>query len=336
MEQGKQIRLTSGEITQLWMQYMNDSASVCTLSYLLEKVEDAEIKPVIQHALELSQAHLQEINTILTEEKHTVPHGFKVEEDVDLTAPRLFADSLALTYIHQMASIGLTTYAASLSFAVRSDITSYYKECLSETMGLYEMSKDVLLSKGLYIRAPYLPTPDKIDFVKKQGFLWDILGEKRPLIAPEVVNLYQNIQRNAFGTAVLTGLSQVAQSKDVTTFMLRCIEVGKKHITIFSEKLKESNLPAPMTWDADVTESTAYTFSDKLMMYYTTALIALSISFYSTSTAQSPRMDLGAMYNRLSLEIQKLSEDGSNIMIKNKWLEQPPMAPDRKNLAKGN
>ncbi len=42
------------------------------------------------------------------------------------------------------------------------------------------------------------------------------------------------------------------------------------------------------------------------------------------------------MYNRLSLEIQKLSEDGANIMIKNKWLEQPPMVPNRKDLAKGN
>ena len=42
MEQGKQIRLTSGELTQLVMQYMQDSASVCMLSYFLEKAEDTE------------------------------------------------------------------------------------------------------------------------------------------------------------------------------------------------------------------------------------------------------------------------------------------------------
>lgn len=336
MEQEKQIRLTSGEITQLVSQYMEDSASECTLSYLLEKAEDTEIKPVIEHALKLSQAHLQKINTILTEEKHQVPHGFKVEEDVDVTAPRLYADSFALTFLHQMAAIGLTRYAASLSFAVRSDITAYYKECLSETMELYEMSKDLLLSKGLYVRAPYLPNLDEVNFVQKQGFLWDIFGEKRPLTGSEVANLYANIQRNAFGAAVLTGFSQVAQSKDATAFMLRCIEVAKKHINLFSEKLKESNLPVPMVWDADVTTSTTSTFSDKLMIYYTTALIALSTGFYGTSVAQSPRMDLGAMYNRLFIEVQKLSEDGANIMIKNKWLEQPPMATNRKKLAKGD
>ncbi|KRG14780.1 DUF3231 family protein [Lederbergia galactosidilytica] len=336
MVEGKQIRLTSGEITQLYMQYMEDSATVCSLSFFLEKAEDTEIKPIIKHALQLSQTHVHKIKSILTEEKHKIPHGFKVEEDVDLTAPRLYADSFILTFIHQMAAIGLRAYAASLSLAVRSDITTYYKERLQETMELYEMSKDLLLSKGLYIRAPYLPNLDEVNFVKKQSFLWDIFGEKRPLIGSELTNLYSNIQRNALGTATLTGFSQVAQAKDVTKFMLRCIDIAKKHITVFSEKLKESNLPVPMTWDTDISKSTTNTFSDKLMMYYTTSLISLSIGFYGLSIAQSPRVDLGVMYNRLSLEIQKLSEDGANIMIKNKWLEQPPMVPNRKDLAKGN
>ncbi|MDY0393434.1 DUF3231 family protein [Virgibacillus halophilus] len=238
MEQGKQIRLTSGEITQLCLQYMEDSASICSLSYFLEKAEDKEIKPIIEHALKLSQAHVQKINHIFTEEKYKVPYGFTVEEDVDLSAPRLYADSFVLTFIHQMAAIGLTTYATSLSFAVRSDITVYYKECLSETIELYEMSKDLLLSKGLYVRAPYLPNADEVEFVKKQGFLWDILGEKRPLIGSEVTNLYANIQRNALGSATLTGFSQVAQSKDVTSFILRCIEVAKKAYFIIWREIK--------------------------------------------------------------------------------------------------
>ncbi|MGM0873439.1 MAG: DUF3231 family protein [Bacillota bacterium] len=34
-ENGKQIRLTSGEIAQLWTQYLSDSASICLLSYFL-------------------------------------------------------------------------------------------------------------------------------------------------------------------------------------------------------------------------------------------------------------------------------------------------------------
>jgi hypothetical protein len=50
----ERIRLTSAEIAPLWAQYMNDSANICIITYLLEKAEDQEIKPVIEHALNLS------------------------------------------------------------------------------------------------------------------------------------------------------------------------------------------------------------------------------------------------------------------------------------------
>jgi len=48
----------------------------------------------------------------------------------------------------------------------------------------------------------------------------------------------------------------------------------------------------------------------------------------------SPRRDLGAHYTRLTAEIATYADDGLEIMIKNNWLEQPPLAADRKNLAK--
>lgn len=131
----------------------------------------------------------------------------------------------------------------------------------------------------------------------------------------------------------MAGFSQVAKDKDVRQFLQRGIDIAKKHVKIFGGKLEDSNLPVPMSWDSDISTSTTYTFSDKLMMFYTSALIALSVNYYGTAIAESPRVDLGVMYNRLSMEIQLYAEDGANLMIKNKWIEQPPMAPDRKDLA---
>ncbi|WP_252120809.1 DUF3231 family protein [Halalkalibacter sp. APA_J-10(15)] len=334
MSQGKQIRLTSGEIAQLWAQYMSDSASICMLTYFLEKAEDTDIKSVIAYSLKLSQSHIKKITSIFTAEKHEIPHGFKIEEDVDVHAPRLYSDSYVLNFIHQMSMIGLTTYSGSLSSSVRADITDYYSKCLSETMQLNKMTKNVLLSKGLFIRSPYLPNLEESKFVSKQGFLWDVFGDKRSLVASEVANVFANFQRNALGVATLIGFSQVSQGKDVKKFFIRGIEIGKKHTKLFGGKLEESNLPVPTSWAAEITNSTTYTFSDKLMMFYTSTLIALSVGYYGTGISQSPRVDLGVMYNRLSLEIQLYSEDGANIMIKNKWLEQPPMALNREELIK--
>lgn len=334
MEDKSQIRLTAGEFGQLWFQYLNDSSSICVLTYFLEKNEDAEIKPIIEFALDLSKSHIQKITAILTEEKNTVPSGFSIEEDIDLTAPRLYSDSFVLNFINQMSKVGLTTYAGSVGTSVRSDIRSYYMDCLTETMKLYNRSTELLLSKGLFIRSPSLPNLEKIEFVKKQWFMLDVFGEKRPLVAAEVDNLFANLQRNALGVAALTGFSQVAKEKDVKQFFLKGLEVGNKHISLFRDKLEESKLPAPMGWDSEITNSTTHTFSDKLMMFFTSGLISLSVGYYGTAVSQSPRGDLSAMYNRLSLEVQMYAEDGANIMIKNGWLEQPPMASDRDELVR--
>ncbi|MBU8918683.1 DUF3231 family protein [Bacillus sp. FJAT-29953] len=331
-EKGNQIRLTAGEIAQLWIQYLNDSSSICVLSFFLEKAEDEEIKPIIKFALELSQSHIQKITAILTEEKNVVPYGFSINEDVDLSAPRLYSDSFVLNFITQMSKIGLTSYAGSVAASVRNDIKNYYMECLVETMQLYKISTELLLSKGLFIRSPSLPNLEKVEFVKKQWFMLDVFGEKRPLTAAEVDNLFANLQRNALGIATLIGFSQVAQNKDVKQFFLKGLEIGNKHIKLFRSKLEESKLPAPMGWDSEITNSTAYTFSDKLMMFYTSGLVTLSVGYYGTAVSQSPRGDISAMYNRLSLEVQLFAEDGANIMIKNGWLEQPPMASDRDEL----
>jgi hypothetical protein len=336
MENERSVKITSAELAQIWAQYMNDSGSICVLTFFLEKAEDPEIKQVIEFALQLSKTHIEKLTAFFNEGKYAVPYGFNIEEDVDLSAPKLYSDSYVLQFINQMAKIGLTNYSASVASSVRADITDYYMDCMSETMQLYKISKDLLLAKGLYVRSPHLPPNEQVEFVNKQAFIYDVFGEKRPLIVAEVSNLYANTQRNILGVATLIGFSQVAKDKEVTQFFLRGIDIGKKHVKVFGAKLEECNLPVPASLSAEVTTSTAYTFSDKLMMFFTSGLIALSIGYYGTGVSQSPRLDIGVMYNRLSLEVQLYSEDGSNIMINNKWMEQPPMASDRKELGTDN
>jgi hypothetical protein len=90
----------------------------------------------------------------------------------------------------------------------------------------------------MFIRSPNLPNLDKVEFVKKQWFMLDVFGEKRPLVAAEVDNLFANMQRNALGVAALTGFSQVAKDKDVKQFFLKGLEVGNKHINLFRGKLE--------------------------------------------------------------------------------------------------
>ena len=204
----KQVKLTSAEIGQLWATFQNDCASIPVLTYFLQKIDDEKIKSLLEYAVSLSQEHVRRISAIFTMEGYAVPNGFKLEEDVDLNAPRLFADTYYLNFVHHMSKIGLNGHSTSLSIAVRNDVTEFFRDCLVETIDLYEKSKALLLSKGLYIRSPFLPKPDSVDYVKNQSFLKGFLGEKRPLTANEITNFYTNQQRNILGVVTMIGLAK--------------------------------------------------------------------------------------------------------------------------------
>lgn len=328
------IRLTSAEIGNLWLSYLNDSMAICVLKYFLAMVEDTEVRPVIEYALELSNNHVDRVTKIFNNENFPIPQGF-TDEDVNLTAPRLFSDSFYLIYLQNMSRAGLTAYSLAVPLMARPDVLDLYHECLASSAELNIKASKVMLSKGIYSRAPYVSTPEKVDFIQKQDYLEGFFkfGDPRPLNAIEITAIYVCILTNVLGKVLLTGFSQVAKSQKVREFMYRGTRIASKHIEIFGSLLMKDNLPSPITWDSEVTDSTVSPFSDKLMMYHTRVLSLASIANYGTSIAASSRHDLSAYYARLTAEFGLFGDDGSNIMIENKWMEQPPQADDRKELA---
>lgn len=332
MESEHNIKLTASEIAQIWTAYMNTSMCNCLFTYFLEIVEDREIRSILENGLELSKAHSTKLTAFFQQEGYPIPIGFKVEDDVNPSAPRLFSDSFILSLIHNMGSMALSFYAISKTLAVRSDVDSFFTECVSQMNEYNSNSKNLLLSKGLFVRSPYLIPAKEVHFVQSTNFMSGLLGKKRPLSAIEITNLFANLQKNELGRAAMMAWSQVVQSKEVGKFMARGKEIATKHAKVFASVLEEGDLPVPMTWDSEVTDSKVAPFSDKLLMFMATALTALSIGFYGTGMATSSRKDLSLDYVRLSAEIAAFAEDGANIMIENGWLEEPPMAVDRDEL----
>jgi hypothetical protein len=297
-------------------------------------VEDSQIRPIIAHGLELTEGHLAKLTVFFQKEGYPVPYGFKAEEDVNKSAPRLFSDSFMLHFVYNMVIIALNFYSVAKTFSVRSDLDSYFAECLKELSEYNTMAKNILLSKGLYIRSPYINPANKVHFVKSPNFMSGLLGKKRPLTAIEITNLFASQQKNALGHVAMMAWSQVAQSKEVGEFMVRGKEIAFKHAKVFASVLEENDLPAPVSWDTEVTDSKIAPFSDKMLMFMATVLTGLSIGYYGTSMATSSRKDLALDFVRLSAEIATYAEDGAKIMIDNGWLEEPPLAPDRDKLAK--
>ncbi len=323
-------RLTSVELGNLWITYMDDNMFKCVLQYFIEKNEDKNIKPIFQYALDLTQKHLNTISEFLKMDNRPVPQGF-TEEDVTKTAPRLFSDIFMLIYVNLSARYRLTIDALSLGDSSRADIRNFYSELTASITELFQKSTELMLEKGIYVRPPQMPTKGKIEFVKKQSYFNDWIGEHRPLNALEISQIFFNFTRNVIGSSLLTGFSQVSSSPKVRDYMIRGAEIAKKHVSIFSDLLQENDLPSPTFSDLEITDSTVSPFSDKLMMFHTTALTQGGIQFYGIGLSRSSRGDLTATYIRLMAETGLYAADGAKIMIKNKWMEQPPSLPSRKN-----
>jgi hypothetical protein len=328
MESRRNVKLTSAEMANLWTSYMNDTMAICTIKQFLAHVEDNEIREILNYALHLSEQHIEKVTALMKNEDFPIPHGF-TDQDVDLSAPALFTDNFYLYYISNMAKFGASAYSMAHANASRGDIREFYTECTYSSAELLNKSVSLLQTKGLYIRPPYITQPKHVDYVQKQSFLSGRFGDRRPLNAIEIMNLFFNMERNSIGASLLIGFSQVAKSREVQQYIVRGKNIASNHVEIFSSLLREDEVPAPSTWDMSPTESMVSPFSDKLMMFHTAALIAAGVGYYGASMGASQRRDLGSHYTRLITELMQYTEDGANILIDNAWLEQPPTSADR-------
>jgi rubrerythrin len=332
LEQHAGMRLTSSEIAALWTQYMNGSAGLCINKYMIKIIEDTEIRAVFEFAIEIGQKQLSAIERLLQKEKYPVPKGF-TDEDVNLTAPRLYEDAYCLHYLHVMSIHGTHGYSAAVTTATREDVREYFIRCSQSSTELYNHTLKLLLSKGLYTRAPVISPPERIDFVESSNFLAGWFGDNRQLNCLEISNIFFNLIKSKMTNTLILGYSQVVQSDEVKRFLLNIIEVINDHIQMFESLLTNNDLKVPPSFDELVTSSTTPPFSDKLMMFNTGFLFTVAIVYYGIGLSSSMRTDLTAKYlNAIGGDL-KVGADWTDIMIKHKWIEQPPQAIDRRTLA---
>jgi Protein of unknown function (DUF3231) len=330
------IKLTSAEIATLWSAYMNDTMAHCILEYFSVHAKDSEIRPLVEYARTLTKTHIEKMTHIFNDEGLVIPIGFNIEKDVNLNAPRLYTDEFMLSFLDLMSKTGLIAYGGFISMSSRKDVRTYFIERLHETTKLFDACTDAALLKGLYIKAPYIEYPTKNDFIDNKSYLngFSFFNKERPLNAIEISYLFMNIKTNVLGTKLALSFAQTSPREDVQKWMLRGSDISKKHIELFSKKLLDNNIQPPMSSDVAITNETTPPFSDKLTLFLMTFLSASGVGNYSTAAAASQRNDLVLTYERLSLEIGQYAKDGANIMIKNKWLEEPPGTIDKEKLSK--
>ncbi|WP_186576049.1 DUF3231 family protein [Aquibacillus kalidii] len=327
------IKLTSSEIGTLWGQYVNGTAVDTVNKYMLSIIEDEKIKSVFEDAIETFAKQKQQLTTFLEKDGFPIPIGFS-ESDLNKGTKRLFSDIFCLHYLHIMTLHGVLGHTTSLTTSVRKDLRYFYDSCDNDGKRMYHQTTELLLEKGHFQRDPYFYPNTNPEFIEGNKFLDGFFGEKRPLAATEIVALSQNMKKKILGKALSIGFSQVTKSEEIRKFLKTAQKVSDEQIQSFGKILHGDNLPIPMSWETEVTDSQDAPFSDKLMLYHVGFLLQAAQSYHGAGLSSAMRIDLVTTYEKIILKNLTVTKDWFDIMTNNKWLEQPPLSPNRKEIAK--
>ncbi|OIJ14083.1 hypothetical protein BKP35_07735 [Anaerobacillus arseniciselenatis] len=327
------LKLTSAEIGTLWGEYVNGTAVDIINKYMLSIIEDEEIRTLFEDAISTFAKQKKQITNFIENEGFPVPVGF-TDSDLNKGTKRLFSDILCLHYLHVMTLHGLLGHMTSLSTSVRKDLRYFYDSCDNDGKRLYHQTVELLLEKGHFQRDPYFYPEATPEFISGQQFLDGYFGDKRPLAATEIISLSFNLKKKILEKTLSIAFSQVAQSKEVRKFLESSQKNSDNQIQALSNILKKDNLPVPMSWESEITTSQDSPFSDKLMLYHIGFLMQTAQAYHGTGLASAMRTDLVVTYEKIILKNLMVTKEWFNIMTQYKWLEEPPLAPNRKNLAK--
>ncbi|MCA1319521.1 DUF3231 family protein [Bacillus tianshenii] len=318
-------KLSSSEIGNLWMTYQQKTMLARILEHFLETQMQEQLKEPIQSYYDEELKFINEIKMIFEKEKIAIPMGY-VSNDVIYGTPRLYDEYFDLLFLRIMMKVTIGLNALHLTMTYREDITDLFMRISNLSHNTYNSTTQFLLKEGILARPPMIPMPEKVEFVKGEGYMagFNLLSEKRPLNAIELSMLYQGIESNILGFQLLKGFEQVTEDKDVKKYFKEGKDLAKKIIDTFSEILLKSDFQPPAVAWGNPTLSTKAPYSEKLMMYLTSLLSSFGLTSNALGTSFSMRSDLPTTMTMIAKDIFDYAKDGGKLMIKHGWMEEPP------------
>lgn len=327
-------RLTASELAQLWNAYMNNKMYKCVLLYFHEKADKAELQDFIQTALDMCDEVIADVTKVYQEFSHPIPKAFSEEEDVNVTAPKLFSDVFILAYMHDMTRYGMIGYSTAVAISINEEVDRLFASALEKGIELYRKVIQLLQKNGVFHPAPSIPIPEKIEIAEKSSYLSGFFGEQRALSVIEIMNVYNDMQRNGLGKALFLGLCQTVTSDDIKKFLKKGLDLFDENVQQFANTLIKDSISVSPTWDSEVLNSTIPPFSEKLMLYQVVMFIATLSGYYGTALGTTTRRDLSLIYAKIMTETLELGNQSASLLIKYGWLEQAPQSVDHRNISK--
>jgi hypothetical protein len=324
------IELTANEVSNLWSSYLKNSMEQRLLEYFFASTEDNEIKQVIEIMLNQSQKNINELKEIFVKENLTVPLGF-TDEDVRVDALKVFSDTFILHFCFDLTHLSMSTYPIALSDCTRNDVRDHFQINIAFSVKIQNEVVDLMLSQGVYLKPPQVAIDSEVEFADNFMYFNGFFGGSRPLNAPEIANVSRIIHRAQFSKMVFVTFCKLAQTKELKQHFGKGRDGIKKVLDSLQEVLEKENIPISASGDYKISDVEKSPFSDRLMLFYVnTCLGIFCFTMINQSMTSSLRTDIVFKLGKISDDMKKYYGLGLLLAIKEKWLEQPPQAVDRK------
>jgi hypothetical protein len=329
------IQITSTELGTLWMSYLTLSETMIMCDLLKDKIIDKDAKNIfITYGVDIKNT-INEIVNIFNSEKVIIPVGFG-EHDIMREAPPLFDDIFCIMFLRHLTQSHLGHSAVFTTISYKQEVYDVLRRKLDLASKYYMITTNYLLGKGVLARPPYITMPKQVEFIEDNNYMsgFNAFSEKRSLNTIEVGFINETIESNIFNMQLLTGFAQVAKENEVKKHFEEGKELSKKTIKKLSGILLQSDIQPPSAWAGKATDSTEAPFSDKLMMFTDSLSSSTPLGFTELGAPFNMRKDLPVKLALISKDTFEYSKKGAKIMIKHKWMEEPPQMEDRNQLTK--
>jgi len=319
------IQLTSSELGILWMIYTSQSATLTVFNLFRDKTIDIEAQNILNSYITDTTNIKNKIINLFNNENVVIPIGIN-EQDIVSEVPPLFDYIFNIMNLRRATKLFAGRMGVFCVMSYMKEINDILKLGFEIANKYYMMTTNYLLGKGVLTKSPYVTMPKKVQFIEDKNYLsgYNILSDKRSLDTIEVGYISEAIENNILDMKFLTGFAQVATEIEVKKYFIEGKELLKKHITELCNILLQSDIELPNTRAGKVTDSTQAPFSDKLMMYVNSLISSTPLGFTALGTSFSMRYDLPIKLGLISKDKLDYAKEGSKIMIKYKWMEQPP------------
>lgn len=327
--------ISSSELGTLWMTYQIKSLMGVFVNRFVQDSKDKKARKILENHVKENEKLLSKIEGIYNKENAVVPEAF-TDQDIFDDAPVLFDDIFHIMFLRLMMKINLGFNAIHLGMSYRDDILDFYENTVANSQDTYRTCTDYLTEQGVLSKPPYVSMPKEVEFIEEKKYMSGInlFGNKRALNTLEMAYLFQTLEVNVFGMQLMTGFAQVAKEEEIKEYFLAGKELAKKIVSDTGSLLLQSDIQPPSTWAGKATDSIVPPFSDKIMMYCTNIMASYAVGNNALGMSFSMRSDLPVKLAVTAKDTLDFAREGGKLMIKHKWLEEPPQMEDRSLLTK--